>query len=328
MRISLLDRTRTRLGESDADAVAGTVERARRAERLGLHRFWVAEHHSVPGIASAAPTVLLAAIGARTSTIRIGTGGIMLPNHTPLVAAEQVRLLEALYPGRVDVGIGASLAFKSAIRRALGRTTLDPDEHARAVEELRSYLHGGPDDDVVARPHVAPPPLFLLAIKGGLDLAARLGLPAVIGGPLLRDTAATDAYRRDFRPSPGVPEPYLVASVDVAVAESEERARDLLLPEVWALASSRETGGFTALRPVHEVRRLLAEASPKVREAVDRGLGGVIAGTPDQVRREVAVLAGRTGAAEVMATTSTFDRAELAEADEALAALRQVRARQ
>jgi len=321
MRISLLDRTRSRVGESDADAVAGTIERAARAERLGLHRFWVAEHHSVPGIASASPTVLLAAIGARTSTIRIGTGGIMLPNHNPLVAAEQVRLLEALYPGRVDVGIGASLAFKSSIRRALGRTTLDPEEHASAVEQLRSYLHGGPDDDVVGRPHVAPPPMFLLAIKSGLDLAARLGLPAVIGGPLLRDTAATDAYVRDFRPSPGVPEPYLVASVDVAVADSAERARELLLPEIWALASSRETGGFTALRPVDEVRGLLDGASPKVRAAVDRGSASVIAGTADQVADQVAALAARTGAAEVMATTSTFDRGELAEADEALAAL-------
>ncbi|MFI6423760.1 MsnO8 family LLM class oxidoreductase [Promicromonospora sp. NPDC050880] len=321
MRISLLDRTRTRLGESDADAVTGTVERAVRAERLGLHRFWVAEHHSVPGIASAAPTVLLAAIGARTRTIRLGTGGIMLPNHTPLVAAEQVRLLEALHPGRIDVGIGASLAFTSAIRRALGRTTLDPAEHARAVEELRSYLHGGPDDAVVARPHVAPPPLFLLAIKNGLELAARLGLPAVIGGPLLRDTDATSAYVRDFRPSPAVPEPYLVASVDVAVAGSEERARELLLPEIWALASSRETGGFTALRPLDDVRRLLDTASPKVRAAVDRGYGGVIAGTADQVAAEVAALTARTGAAEVLATTSTYDRHELAEADEALAAL-------
>ncbi|HEV6954635.1 MAG TPA: MsnO8 family LLM class oxidoreductase [Promicromonospora sp.] len=321
MRISLLDRTRTRVGESDADAVAGTIERAGRAERLGLHRFWVAEHHSVPGIASAAPTVLLAAIGARTSTIRIGTGGVMLPNHTPLVVAEQVRLLEAMYPGRVDVGVGASLAFKAAIRRALGRTTLDPQEHERAVEELRSYLHGEPDDDVVAKPHVTPPPLFVLAIKSGLGLAARLGLPAVIGGPLLHDTAAAQAYVRDFRPSPAVPEPYLVASVDIAVAATAERARDLLLPEVWALASSRETGGFTALRPVEEVRRLLGEASPKVRESVKRGLGSVIAGTAEEVADAVASLATRTGAAEIMATTSTYDRGDLAEADEALAGL-------
>lgn len=325
MRMSLLDRTRTRLGESDADAVTGTIDRAVRAERLGLHRFWVAEHHSVPGIASASPAVLLAAIGARTRTIRLGTGGIMLPNHNPLVVAEQVRLLEALHPGRVDVGIGASLAFTSAIRRALGRTTLDPGEHARAVEELRAYLHGGSDGAVVARPHVAPPPLFLLAIKDGLALAARLGLPAVIGGPLLRDTAATAAYVRDFRPSPAVPEPYLVASVDVAVAGSAERARELLLPEIWALASSRETGGFTALRPVDDVRRLLDAASPKVRAAVDRGYDGVIAGTPDQVADQVAALTARTGAAEVLATTSTYDRDDLAEADEALATLQDER---
>ncbi|MBE1876666.1 MsnO8 family LLM class oxidoreductase [Myceligenerans pegani] len=320
MRVSILDRSRTRLGASDAEAIARTIERAERAERLGLHRFWVAEHHSVPGIASAAPTVLLAAIGARTRTIRLGTGGIMLPNHNPLVVAEQVRLLEALHPRRIDVGIGASLGFTSSVRRALGRTTFRADEHAAAVEQLRSYLHG--DDEVVARPDTAAPPVFLLAVKNGLTLAAELGLPAVVGGPLLVDTDAIAAYFRDYRPSPAAPDPYLVASVDVAVADSAERARHLLLPEIWALASSRESGAFTALLPVDEARRKLDESgSPRVRAAVEKSYDTVIAGTPDQVAAKVGELMARTGAAEVLATTNTFDHGDLADLDEALAAL-------
>lgn len=320
MLVSILDRSRTRAGESDAEAIAATVERAVRAERLGLNRFWVAEHHGVPGIAGASPAVLLAAIGARTRSLRIGTGGIMLPNHNPLVVAEQALMLEALTPRRIDIGIGASLAFTSGIRKALGRTVLHDGEHAAAVEQLRAYLHG--TGDVPAKPQVAPPPLFLLAIKNGLPLAARLGLPAVIGGPALLDTAATSAYFTDFRPGPFGGEPYLVASVDVAVADTAERARRLLLPEAWALASSRLSGSFAPLVPVEEARRLLDEAPGTVRSAVDRWYRTAIAGTPEQVADDVAALLDRTGAVELMATTSTYDRDELALADAALAGLR------
>lgn len=319
MRVSILDRSRTRDGESDAEAIAGTVDRAVRAERLGLHRFWVAEHHAVPGIAGASPTVLLAAIGARTRSIRLGTGGIMLPNHNPLVVAEQALMLEALTPGRIDIGIGASLAFTSGIRKALGRTVLHDGEHAAAVEQLRAYLHG--TAGVTAKPQVAPPPLFLLAIKNGLALAARLGLPAVIGGPALLDTEATSAYFEAFRPGPLGSEPYLVASVDVAVADTADRARRLLLPEAWALASSRQSGSFAPLRSADEAQRLLDQAPDTARAAVARWYRTAITGTPEQVADDVKKLLARTGAVELMATTSTYDRDDLAVLDGALAAL-------
>ena len=111
VRLSLLDRSRTRVGEPDAAALSHTVERAQRAEELGYHRFWVAEHHAVPGIASGSPPVLIAAVAARTERIRVGSGGVMLPNHQPLVVAEQFAMLEALYPGRIDLGVGRSLGF-------------------------------------------------------------------------------------------------------------------------------------------------------------------------------------------------------------------------
>ncbi|WP_114560835.1 MsnO8 family LLM class oxidoreductase, partial [Desertihabitans aurantiacus] len=199
MLISLLDRSRTRAGESDAEAVATTVERAVRADRLGFHRFWTAEHHAVPGVASAAPAVLLAAIGARTSRIRIGTGGIMLPNHRPLVVAEQALLLEALHPGRVDLGLGGSLGFTAPIRRALGRTVLGEGEYAAELDAVLALLDGRAE--LTVRPRVPAPPVYLLAIAGGLRLAAERGLPAVAGGPLLDDAAALAAYARDFRPA-------------------------------------------------------------------------------------------------------------------------------
>ncbi|MCK9868674.1 MsnO8 family LLM class oxidoreductase [Nocardiopsis dassonvillei] len=320
MRVSLLDRSRTRSGESDAQTIATTVERAVRAEELGFHRFWTAEHHAVPGIASSAPTVLLAAIGARTRDIRLGTGGVMVPNHSPLVIAEQALLLEALFPGRVDLGLGGSLGFTAPIRRALGRTALGEGEYPAEVERVREYLSGRAG--ITAKPSVAPPPVFLLAVREGLALAAELGLPAVVGGPVLRDPDRIAAYFEDFRPSPTAPAPYLVVNVDVAVAETEERARDLLLPEAWAYADSREVGEFRALRPVEEVRRLLGETSrDRKRKDVRGWMDSAIAGTPEQVADALTDLLDRTGGSEVLANVSTYDRDEVQRTDEFLASL-------
>lgn len=320
MRVSLLDRSRTRAGESDAETIATTVERAVRAEELGFHRFWTAEHHAVPGIAGSAPAVLLAAIGARTRRIRLGTGGIMVPNHSPMVIAEQALLLAALFPGRFDLGLGGSLGFTAPIRRALGRTALREGEYPAEVEEVLRYLSG--TADITVRPRVEPPPVFMLAIKGGMALASDLGLPVVAGGPLLRDPDRLASYFQDFRPGPTAPEPYLVVNVDIAVAETAERARDLLLPEAWAYADSREVGEFRALRPVEEVRRLLDGTTSAMKlRAVDDWLSGAIAGTPDQVVDSLTDLVERTGAAELLANVSTYDRAEVEGIDEFLASL-------
>ncbi|MBF6351995.1 MULTISPECIES: MsnO8 family LLM class oxidoreductase [Nocardia] len=319
MRISLLDRARTRSGESDAAAVTTTVQRAVRAEELGFRRFWTAEHHAVPGIAGAAPTLLLAAIGARTRSIRLGTGGIMVPNHSPLVVAEQALLLESLYPGRVDIGLGGSLGFTPPIRRALGRTTLRPGEYEADIEEIRSYLDGRAD--ITVRPRVEPPPVFLLAIKDGLSLAAELGLPVVIGGPLVQDAKAIDAYFQDFRPSARQPDPYLMVSADIVVAETAERARDLLLPEAWAYADSRDVGEFRALQPVEDVRRMLGSARAKKVDAVRTWMTGAVAGTPELVADELADLLERTGASEILASVSAYDREDVRRTDEFLASL-------
>ncbi|WP_017587129.1 MsnO8 family LLM class oxidoreductase [Nocardiopsis ganjiahuensis] len=321
MRVSLLDRSRTRSGESDAEAIAATVARAVRADELGFHRFWTAEHHAVPGIAASTPAVLLAAIGARTRSIRLGTGGIMVPNHSPLLIAEQALLLEALFPGRVDLGLGGSLGFTAPIRRAIGRTAVREGEYPAEVERVRQYLSGRAE--ITARPGVEPPPVFLLAVRGGLALAAELGLPVVVGGPVLHDAERLASYFRDFQSSPTASEPYLVVNVDVSVAETEERARDLLLPEAWALADSREVGEFRALRPVDEVRRLIGETSrEKKLRAVDDWTDSAIAGTPEQVADSLAGLLERTGASELLANVSTYDHDEVRKTDEFLASLR------
>lgn len=314
--LSLLDRSRTRAGEPDALALLSTVERARHAEELGYHRFWVAEHHGVPGIASGSPAVLAGAVAGRTRRIRVGSGGVMLPNHAPLVVAEQFAVLESLHPGRVDLGLGRTLGFSGPVREALRRTDADPDRFEADVEAVRAFLDGrGP---ITAMPRVpAGPAVFVLAGGRGLDLAARAALPVAVGGPALDSPEALDRYRREVR-SAGA-EPYVIASVTVMVADSREEARELLLPEAWAMAAARSTGAFPPLEDVGSVRS--RTLTPKQRATVEGFLAHAVYGTAQEVTEQLAALLRRTGADEVMATTSTTERAEQARADAALAEL-------
>lgn len=317
--LSLLDRSRTREAEDPGAALRATVDRARRAEELGFHRLWVAEHHAVPGIAAAAPAVLLAAIGAATRTIRLGTGGIMLANHQPIVVAEQALALEALFPGRVDIGLGRSLGFTQPVREALQVTSYPARAFARDVAEVREYLHG--EAAVTATPAIAtPPPLFVLATGQGLGAAAELGLPVVVGGPALPgEVAGLEDYRRDFVPSPQCPEPRVILSVDVMLAATRQRARELALPEAISLARSRRTGSFPPLEPLGADG--VAGLSARERAVVAQQLELTVHGTPADVATELAALVTRTGACEVLASVSTYDRDALAAADTALAGL-------
>jgi luciferase family oxidoreductase group 1 len=322
VRLSLLDRSRTRTGSDDAAALTGTADRAAAAERLGYARFWVAEHHGVPGIAGAAPAVLLAVLAGRTSSIRLGSAGVMLPHHQPLVVAEQFATLSAFAAGRVDLGLGRSPGFTPPVRRALRETERD---FAADLAELRAHLAG--TAEITAHPRPARPvPLYVLATGSGLEVAARLGLPVVVGGPLLGVAGdpqpgleALAAYRRAYRPSEAAPEPEVAISLDVLVADTADEAADLLLPEAWAMAQARTTGVFPPLQPVPQVRATSMTATQ--RRHAERTAALAVAGTPGQVAARLAELAERTGAAELVASGSTYDRAALAASDEALARL-------
>ncbi|MFD2397798.1 LLM class flavin-dependent oxidoreductase [Prauserella oleivorans] len=320
--MSVLDRSSTRVGQEPAAAVRDTVRFARQAEALGYHRFWVSEHHSVPGVAGSAPTVLAAAIAARTSRIRVGTGGVMLPNHQPIVVAEQFGTLESLYPGRIDMGLGRSVGFTGGVRAALGRGKEDATRFGDQVRELLGYFTG--EQDAHPGVHGIPAeglrvPAFVLATSSGADLAAELGLALVIAplGGIGKVAERIARYRERFRPSTWWPRPYVVVSSAVAVADTRERARDLLLPEAWSLVHSRTQGVFPPLRAVEDIPRPAGREQQYLEEA----LRGQIHGTADDVAGQLAALVDRTGADELLITMSTYDRAEMLDSYTRLAEL-------
>lgn len=311
-RFSVLDRSRTRAGRSAGEALRDTVELAREAERLGYHRFWVAEHHGVPGVAGSAPTVLAAAVAGATRTIRVGTGGVMLPNHRPLVVAEQFGVLESLFPGRIDMGLGRSVGFTDGVRRALGREKDDAEDFDAQLAELLGWFRGTSPTGVHARPAegLTVPP-FVLAMGEGAAVAARAGLPMVIGDLRDRDRMrrGIDRYRAGFRPSEWSAEPYVVVSGTVAVAATPEASRRLLVPEAWSMAHARTRGSFPPLAPAEEIEA--RTMTGKERDLYDAGLAGHVAGTEEQVADELETLVKETGAQEVLVTTSTYDREAL-----------------
>ncbi|GHF41650.1 methylene-tetrahydromethanopterin reductase [Streptomyces griseosporeus] len=321
-RFSILDRSRIREGHTASEALRDTVRLAREAERLGFHRFWVSEHHGVPGVAGSAPTVLAAAVAGATRTIRVGTGGVMLPNHRPLVVAEQFGVLESLFPGRIDMGLGRSVGFTDGVRKALGRDKGDAEDFAAQVQELLGWFRGTSPTGVHARPAegLTVPP-FVLAMGEGADIAARAGLPMVIGDLRGREKMrrGIDHYRARFRPSPWASEPYVVVSGTVAVAATPDAARRLLVPEAWSMAYSRTHGTFPPLPPAEEVERRTMTA--KERGFYEAGLAGHIAGTEEQVADELETLLKETGADEVLVTTSTHDQEALLDSHRRLAGL-------
>lgn len=304
-----------------ARALRDTVAFAAGIERLGYHRFWVSEHHGVPGVAGSAPTVLAAAVAGATSRIRVGTGGVMLPNHRPLVVAEQFGVLEALHPGRIDMGLGRSVGFTGGVRDALGQGKDAADGFAAQVRELLGFFtgeHGYPGVHAYPAEGLRVPP-FLLATGSGADLAAELGLPLVIA-PVRGKRALAEAvnrYRDGFRPSAWALEPYVVVSSAIAVADSAADARRLLVSEAWATVYSRSHGVFPPLDPPSDV--LATPMTDRERRRLEETLDGQISGTPAEVRDRLGALIEAAGADEVLATTAAYDQSARLDSFAALA---------
>jgi luciferase family oxidoreductase group 1 len=309
--LSVLDLAPVAAGSTATDALRASTALARRAEELGLRRYWVAEHHGMPGVASSSPAVLVAHLAAATSRIRVGSGGVMLPNHQPLVVAEQFGTLEALHPGRIDLGIGRAPGTDPRTARALRRGTapLGADDFPEQLTELVSYFHGeGPVLAVPAAGH--EPAVWLLGSSGySAQVAGLLGLPFAFAHHFSAENTlpALALYRERFRPSAVLDRPYPMVAASVLVAPTDEEAVELARPAALQFLRLRHgrpgvvpTPAETAAHPYTELDRRFVE---------DR-LAGQIIGSPDTVRAGVDELVERTGAAELMVVTSTFDPAD------------------
>ncbi|MFE3774888.1 LLM class flavin-dependent oxidoreductase [Streptomyces sp. NPDC059122] len=322
--LSVLDLVTVGAGSTATAAVRTAVELARTAERRGFHRYWVAEHHSMPGVASSSPAVLLAHIAAHTDRIRLGSGGVMLPNHAPLVIAEQFGTLEAMAPGRVDLGLGRAPGTDGATAAALRRTERlheGADEFPQQLAELTRFLDDSfPDGHPYARIHAVPgpvqatapggvqsphrPPLWLLGSSGfSARLAGTLGLPFAFAHHFsaANTVPALDLYRASFRPSEVLAEPYALIGVSALAAEDEREA--LRQVRTGALAMIRLRTGRPGLVPSPE-EAAAHHFSDIEQDFVDSWLGNVVHGTPDAVRQGLDDLAKRTGADELMITAN------------------------
>jgi luciferase family oxidoreductase group 1 len=307
---SVLDLAPIVEGGGAAQAFANARDLARHAERWGFSRYWLAEHHNMPGIASAATSLAIAHVAAGTSTIRVGAGGIMLPNHAPLVIAEQFGTLDALYPGRIDLGLGRAPGTDPATARALRRTLAgDVDRFPEDVAELMAYFRPAvPGQRVRAVPGAgADVAVWILGSSlYGAEMAAAFGLPYAFASHFaphhLRQ--ALEIYRSLFRPSATLAKPYVMLGVNVVAAESDAQAAHLLTSLQQAFVNLR-SGNPTPLPP--PVEGFAARLSPEQAAMLDDVLACAAIGSPATVRDRLAGLIAETGADELILTSQIHD---------------------
>ncbi len=291
-------------------ALRATIDLAPVVERLGYHRMWVAEHHNMPGIASSSPAVLIAHLAEATSTLRLGSGGVMLPNHAPLIIAEQFGMLSALHPGRIDLGIGRAPGTDQATAYALRRTPdLSPDAFPEDLAQLRAFLDGSyPRIRAVPRGEEQPS-IWLLGSSGySARLAGLLGLPFAFAHHFSSQYTepALELYRSTFEPVGPLTEPYAMVTAAVVAADTDEEAARLSAP--MGLSMLRLRAGNPGLLPTPE-EALAYPYSPSERDMIGSITASHIAGSPDTVRKGLHDLLERTRPQELMVSTNVGDPA-------------------
>ncbi len=322
--LSVLDLSPVPEGSDAGQALRNSLDLARHAEALGYKRYWMAEHHNMPGIASAATAVALAHVAAGTRTIRVGAGGVMLPNHSPLVIAEQFGTLAALHPGRVDLGLGRAPGSDMLTSRAMRRNLMaDADDFPRDVVELLGYFKpAAPGQAVQAVPGAGlDVPVWILGSSTfGAQLAALLGLPYAFASHFApaQMTEAVATYRGMFRPSERLSAPYVMLGVNVFAADTDAEARRLFTSLQQAFLNLR-TGRPGKLPP--PVDDMDARLDPRSRAMLDNALSCSVVGAPETVRRGLAEFVSRTGPYELMVTAQIFDHGARRRSFEILAGL-------
>jgi luciferase family oxidoreductase group 1 len=302
--ISILDLTPIKQGGTIAQTFSETLERARLAERLGFHRYWLVEHHNTPSVAGAATAVVMAHVASGTRTIRVGAGGIMLPNHAPLMVAEQFGTLAALYPGRIDLGLGRGIPCDAATLQALRRVPNDMAEFPRDVQELLFFLRpAAPGQKVRAIPGAGTQmPVWILgASLGGAQLAASLGLPFAYASHFAPDQldVALAAYRGRFQPSSGLQKPQVMLSLSVVAADSDEEARLLFSSALQATTAPLPP-------PVADYERTV---DPQRLALIRNSLRHSLVGGPETIAKGLSDFIARYRPDEIITTAQIFDQA-------------------
>ncbi|WP_174720448.1 LLM class flavin-dependent oxidoreductase [Amycolatopsis sp. BJA-103] len=310
--LSVLDLSPVVAGGGVGDSLRNTLDLARRTEALGYHRYWLAEHHNMPGIASSATAVMIGQVAAATERIRVGSGGVMLPNHAPLVVAEQFGTLEAFHPGRIDLGIGRAPGTDQRTALALrGPGGLTAENFPQQFAELLAYFEHSDQRAVNAvTAEGNKPPVWLLGSSGfSARMAGELGLPFSFAHHFSAENTlpAVALYRDSFKPSDVLDEPYVMLGVSVVAAETDERARYLAAPSGLTFLSLRKgrpiplpTPEDAAAYPYTDIERVFIE---------DRAASSII-GSPETVHKGLETLLTDTGANELMITTMVHDQAD------------------
>ncbi|CAN5314625.1 LLM class flavin-dependent oxidoreductase [soil metagenome] len=308
---SVLDLAPVTEGSTPAQAFANALDLARHAERVGFKRYWLAEHHNMPGIASAATAVLMAHIAAGTSTIRIGAGGIMLPNHAPLQVAEAFGTLASLHPNRIDLGLGRAPGTDHATIRALRRYFDGAEQFPQDVLELLAYFEPAkPGQQVQAVPGAGlDVPVWLLGSSlFSARLAASLGMPFAFASHFAPDAMdeALALYRREFRPSSRLAYPYAMLSLNVVIADSDEEARRLFTTQQQSFVRLRRGTPGLIPPPIDDIE---AWWTPTEKAGVERALACAVVGSPRAAEHGVAEFIARHQPDELLVTANIFDQA-------------------
>lgn len=308
-KLSILDLVPVTQGSDVSTALSHAADLARHAEALGYHRYWTAEHHGMPGIASAATSVVLAHIGGATSTIRIGSGGIMLPNHAPLAIAEQFGTLAALFPGRVDLGLGRAPGSDQRVAMAMRRTlSSDSNQFPRDIMELQGYFAGDGRGGFTVTPGAGEDvPIWILgSSEYGAQLAAAMGLPYAFASHFAPDLleSAISIYRRNFKPSAQLDRPYVMAGFNIFAADTREEAQILATSMQQSFVSLRF--GTPGLLPP-PIPGYLESLPPQALQMIQHVLQTSSIGNQADVERDLSAFIDRTGVDEVIVSCSMFD---------------------
>jgi len=319
--LSVLDLSPIIEGSNASQSLANSLDLARHAERLGYKRYWLAEHHNMPGIASAATAVVIAHVAGGTRTIRVGAGGIMLPNHAPLVIAEQFGTLAALHPGRIDLGLGRAPGTDMGTARALRRNLEASDNFPQDVVELMGYFQPAEDGQRIrAVPGEGQQvPVWILGSSlYGAQLAAMLGLPYAFAShfaPAELDHAL-EIYRSRFQPSEQLDKPYVMLGLNVFAAPTDAEAKLLFTSLQQAFVNLRTGRPGRLPAPVEGYEQ---DLDPMAKTMLSQALSCAVVGSPETVRQGVDAFIRRTGADELMVTAQMYDHAARVRSFEILA---------